>query len=59
MSPRSRHKEAQSDEIDENTSIDKVKAPNIFVRAKEEIEAVIQTFSPKKGNKDSVSSSGK
>lgn len=50
MSPRHHHKETHgmSDVIDENTSIDEIKGPNIFERAKEEIEAVIQTVIPKK-----------
>lgn len=43
-----------SDDIDENTPITQVKGPNIFERAKEEIEALIQTIHPKKEghNKD-------
>lgn len=50
------HKETHgaSDDIDENTPITQVKGPNIFDRAKEEIEALIQTIHPKKEghNKD-------
>lgn len=44
------HKEThgRSDDINENTSVDEVKAPNMFERAKEEIEAVIETVHPKK-----------
>lgn len=52
------HKETHgmSNDIDENTSIDEVKAPNVFERAKEEIEAVLQTVHPKKEHNDSVPS---
>ncbi|CAH2069679.1 unnamed protein product [Thlaspi arvense] len=44
------HKEShgRSDEIDENTPVDEVKAPSVFERAQEEIEAVIETIHPKK-----------
>ncbi|XP_023639325.1 DEAD-box ATP-dependent RNA helicase 42 isoform X2 [Capsella rubella] len=44
------HKETHgtSDDINENTPVDEVKAPNVFERAKEEIEAVIETIHPKK-----------
>lgn len=56
-SPR-HHKETHgmSNDIDENTPIDEVKAPNVFERAKEEIEAVLQTINPKKEHNDSVPS---
>ncbi|XP_062091059.1 uncharacterized protein LOC133797235 [Humulus lupulus] len=37
-----------SDDIDENTPIDMVKGPNVFERAKEEIEAVLETIIHKK-----------
>ncbi|CAH8377174.1 unnamed protein product [Eruca vesicaria subsp. sativa] len=48
------HKEThgRSDDIDENTHVDEVKAPNVFERAKEEIEAVISTIHPKKNETD-------
>ncbi|XVF48986.1 hypothetical protein PTKIN_Ptkin03bG0232200 [Pterospermum kingtungense] len=36
------------DDIDENTSLDDVKAPNLFQRAKEEIEALVETIHQKK-----------
>ncbi|KAH6779099.1 DEAD-box ATP-dependent RNA helicase [Perilla frutescens var. hirtella] len=44
------HKEThgRSDDIDENTPISEVKGPNVFERAKEEIEALIETIHPKK-----------
>lgn len=47
------HKEThgRSGGIDENTSVDEVKAPNVFERAKEEIEALIDTIHPKKDSK--------
>ena len=43
------HKETHGmrDDIDENTPMDDVKAPNVFERAKEEIEALVQTIHPK------------
>ncbi|KAM6583468.1 hypothetical protein CsatB_010470 [Cannabis sativa] len=49
-SPHHHHRETHgtSDDIDENTPIDEVKGPNIFERAKEEIEAVWETILPKK-----------
>lgn len=34
--------------IDENTSLDDVKAPNVFERAKEEFQALAQVFHHKK-----------
>lgn len=48
------HKEThgRSDDIDENTHVDEVKAPNVFERAKEEIEAVIDTIHSKKKETD-------
>lgn len=44
------HKEThgRSDDIDENTPIVEVKGPNIFERAKEEFEAVVEAIHPKK-----------
>lgn len=48
------HKEThgRSDDINENTPVDEVKAPNVLERAKEEIEAVIDTIHPKKDEAD-------
>ncbi|CAN1286524.1 hypothetical protein LINPERPRIM_LOCUS19334 [Linum perenne] len=37
-----------SNDIDETTSVDEVKGPNVFQRAKEEIEALVETIHPKK-----------
>ncbi|PKU82541.1 hypothetical protein MA16_Dca020104 [Dendrobium catenatum] len=37
-----------SDDIDENTPIDKVKGPGVFERVKEEIEALVEAIHPKK-----------
>ncbi|XP_008775150.1 uncharacterized protein LOC103695563 isoform X2 [Phoenix dactylifera] len=37
-----------SNDIDENTPVDKVKGPSVFERAKEEIEALVGTIHPKK-----------
>ncbi|ESQ42711.1 hypothetical protein EUTSA_v10014757mg [Eutrema salsugineum] len=53
------HKEThgKSDDIDENTPVDEVKAPDVFERAKEEIEAVIDTIHPKKKETDDGSDS--
>ncbi|ONH97719.1 hypothetical protein PRUPE_7G206700 [Prunus persica] len=45
-----------SDDIDANIPIDHVKAPNVFERAKEEIEAIVQSIHPKKKEKNPVSS---
>uniref|UniRef100_A0A0E0M0D8 Uncharacterized protein n=1 Tax=Oryza punctata TaxID=4537 RepID=A0A0E0M0D8_ORYPU len=39
-----------SDDINENTPVEKVKGPNVFERAKEEIEAIVEAFNPKKGS---------
>ncbi|KAF8102636.1 hypothetical protein N665_0198s0329 [Sinapis alba] len=52
------HKEThgRSDDIDENTPVNEVKAPNVFERAQEEIEAVIETIHPKKKEVDSSDS---
>ncbi|CAL9197974.1 unnamed protein product [Musa hybrid cultivar] len=46
---KTHHKETHgmSDDIDEDTPIDKVKGPNVFERAKEEIEAIVDTIHPK------------
>ncbi|EXB38867.1 hypothetical protein L484_027301 [Morus notabilis] len=43
------HKETQGmrEDIDEETALDDVKAPNLFERAKEEVEALIQTIHSK------------
>ncbi|KAJ6814799.1 uncharacterized protein M6B38_138315 [Iris pallida] len=37
-----------SNDIDEDTPIDKVKGPSVFERAKEEIEAIVEAIHPKK-----------
>ncbi|XP_047308391.1 uncharacterized protein LOC124911904 [Impatiens glandulifera] len=44
------HKETHglSNDIDENTNVDEVKGPNVFERAKEEIEAIVQAIHSKK-----------
>ncbi|KAJ1289435.1 hypothetical protein BS78_02G163700 [Paspalum vaginatum] len=39
-----------SADISKNTPIDKVKGPNVFERAKEEIEAIVEAIHPKKGS---------
>ncbi|CAN6224230.1 unnamed protein product [Urochloa humidicola] len=39
-----------SADISENTPVDKVKGPNVFERAKEEIEAIAKAIHPKKGS---------
>uniref|UniRef100_A0ACD5Y2F4 Uncharacterized protein n=1 Tax=Avena sativa TaxID=4498 RepID=A0ACD5Y2F4_AVESA len=39
-----------SNDISEDTPVDKVKGPNVFERAKEEIEAVVEAILPKKGS---------
>ncbi|TVU09325.1 hypothetical protein EJB05_42791 [Eragrostis curvula] len=39
-----------SDDIKEDTPVDKVKGPNVFERAKEEIEAIVEAIHPKKGS---------
>ncbi|KAH0452617.1 hypothetical protein IEQ34_019916 [Dendrobium chrysotoxum] len=41
-----------SDDIDENTPIDKVKGPGVFERVKEEIEALVEAIHPKKEKGD-------
>ncbi|KAL0283919.1 UNVERIFIED_CONTAM: hypothetical protein Sangu_2859600 [Sesamum angustifolium] len=48
------HKETHgmSDDMDENTPISQVKGPSVFERAKEEIEALIETIHPKKDSAD-------
>lgn len=38
----------RSNDIDESTPMDKVKAPNVFERAKEEIEALVETIHSKR-----------
>lgn len=35
-------------DIDENTSVDDVRAPNVFERAKEELQALAEVFHHKK-----------
>lgn len=47
------HKEThgRSGGINESTSVNEVKAPNVFERAKEEFEALIETIHPKKDSK--------
>ncbi|KAK4727687.1 hypothetical protein R3W88_032604 [Solanum pinnatisectum] len=49
-SPHRHHKEThgRSDDIDDKTRISDVKGPNIFERAKEEIEALFHSIHPKK-----------
>ncbi|KAI3773327.1 hypothetical protein L1987_47852 [Smallanthus sonchifolius] len=37
-----------SDDIDEDTPIEKVKGPGVLERAKEEVEAVVETIHPNK-----------
>ncbi|CAA3013970.1 Hypothetical predicted protein [Olea europaea subsp. europaea] len=56
--PHHHHKEThgRSDDIDESAPISKVKGPNVFERAKEEIEALIGTIHPKKDSDNAVSS---
>jgi hypothetical protein len=39
-----------SNDISEDTPVDKVKGPNVFERAKEEIEAIVEAILPKKGS---------
>ncbi|XP_062199784.1 uncharacterized protein LOC133902204 [Phragmites australis] len=39
-----------SNDISEDTPVDKVKGPNVFERAKEEIEAIVEAIHPKKGS---------
>lgn len=48
------HKESHgtSYDIDDDTPIDSVKGPNVFQRAKEEIEAIIEAVHTKKDNHD-------
>lgn len=43
-----------SNDIDENTPIEKVKGPGVFERAKEEIEALVGTIHPKKEHNHEV-----
>lgn len=47
---KTHHKETHgmSNDIDENTAIDRVKGPGVFERAKEEIEAIVEAIRPKK-----------
>lgn len=37
-----------SSDVDENTPIDKVKGPNVFERAMEEIEAIVEAIHPRR-----------
>ncbi|OVA04444.1 hypothetical protein BVC80_1717g2 [Macleaya cordata] len=55
------HKEThgKSDDIDENTPIDEIKAPGVFERAKEEIEALVEAIHPKKKESENHDSSSK
>ncbi|XP_059634810.1 uncharacterized protein LOC132277092 [Cornus florida] len=57
-SPHHHHKETHgmSNDIDENTPIHEVKGPSVFERAKEEVEALVQTIHPKKEPRNVVSS---
>ena len=52
------HKEThgRNDNIDASTPIDQVKGPSVFQRAKEEIEALVQTIRLKKESSNFVSS---
>nr|XP_019705268.1 uncharacterized protein LOC105034676 isoform X2 [Elaeis guineensis] len=43
-----RETHGMSDDMDENTPVDKVKGPNVFERAKEEIEAIVEAITSKK-----------
>ncbi|KAK6941368.1 hypothetical protein RJ641_026745, partial [Dillenia turbinata] len=49
-SPTHHHKEIHglSDDIDEDTPVDAVKGPNVFQRAKEELETLVETIHPRK-----------
>lgn len=38
----------RSNDIDEDTPVDEVKAPGVFQRVKEEVEAVVEAILPKK-----------
>ncbi|XP_078428143.1 neurofilament heavy protein [Wolffia australiana] len=51
---RTHHRETHgtSDDIDENTPIDRVRGPGLIERAKEEIEALIETVHPKKNSNE-------
>ncbi|XP_010443360.1 PREDICTED: uncharacterized protein LOC104726245 isoform X2 [Camelina sativa] len=55
------HKETHGrrDDINENTPVDEVKAPNVIERAKEEIQAVIDSIQPKMKNEAEGSDSPK
>lgn len=47
-SPRdTKETHGRRNDIDENTPLDEVKAPNVFERMKEEIEALVQTIQAK------------
>ncbi|XP_074340361.1 uncharacterized protein LOC141678062 isoform X2 [Apium graveolens] len=55
-SPRKHRREThgKSDDFDANTPISDFKGPNVFERAKEEFEALIDTIHPKKESSDPV-----
>lgn len=55
-SPPRHHKETHgmSDDIDVNIPISEFKGPNVFERAKEEFEALVQTIHPKKESDSAV-----
>ncbi|KAK1377771.1 hypothetical protein POM88_024515 [Heracleum sosnowskyi] len=59
-SPRKHRRETHgmSDDFDANTSISDFKGPNVFERAKEEFEALIDTIHPKKES-SGLASAGK
>lgn len=46
--PHHHETHGRRNDIDENTSLDEVRAPNVFERVKEEIEALVETIHPKK-----------
>ncbi|KAL0410474.1 UNVERIFIED_CONTAM: hypothetical protein Slati_3637100 [Sesamum latifolium] len=50
--PHHNETHGMSDDIDENTPISQVKGPSVFERAKEEIEALIETIHTKKDSGD-------
>ncbi|KZV29652.1 hypothetical protein F511_00930 [Dorcoceras hygrometricum] len=60
-SPHHHHKEThgRSDDIDENTPIGQVRGPNVFERAKEEIDALIEIIHPRRDTDKVVSSQKK
>ncbi|KAI3407420.1 uncharacterized protein J3R85_020990 [Psidium guajava] len=48
-----------NEDIDENTPIDEIKAPNVFERAKEEIDAIVEAIHLKKESSNDVAKSPK